>query len=65
MPRLRFEPTILVLERAKTGHVLDHTAIVIGRWCVLNVIYNGICENKKNVKISLLQAVEVPRVARG
>jgi hypothetical protein len=30
MPRLGFEPTIPVIERAKTFHVLDRAATVIG-----------------------------------
>jgi hypothetical protein len=30
MPRLGFEPTIPVLERAKTVHALDRAATVIG-----------------------------------
>jgi hypothetical protein len=30
MPRVRFEPTILVFERAKTVHALDCAATVIG-----------------------------------
>jgi hypothetical protein len=31
MPQVGFEPTIPVFERAKTVHVLDRTAIVIGK----------------------------------
>jgi hypothetical protein len=31
MPRVGFEPTIPVFERAKTVHVLDRAATVIGR----------------------------------
>jgi hypothetical protein len=31
MPRLRFEPTILVFERVKTVHALDRMATVIGQ----------------------------------
>jgi hypothetical protein len=31
MPLLRFEPTIPVLEQAKTVHVLDRTTTVIGQ----------------------------------
>jgi hypothetical protein len=34
MPRVRFEPTIPVLERAKTFHASDSAAIVIGTICV-------------------------------
>jgi hypothetical protein len=30
MPRVEFEPTIPVFERAKTGHALDREATVIG-----------------------------------
>jgi hypothetical protein len=30
MPRVGFEPTITVLERAKTVHALDRATIVIG-----------------------------------
>jgi hypothetical protein len=30
MPRVRFEPTIPVFERAKTVHALDPAATVIG-----------------------------------
>jgi hypothetical protein len=30
MPRVRFEPMILVFERAKTVHAIDHAATVIG-----------------------------------
>jgi hypothetical protein len=30
MPRLGFQPTIPVFERAKTVHALDRAAIVIG-----------------------------------
>jgi hypothetical protein len=30
MPRVGFEPTIVVFERAKTVHVLDRAATVIG-----------------------------------
>jgi hypothetical protein len=30
MPRVGFEPTITVLERAKTVHALDRAAAVIG-----------------------------------
>jgi hypothetical protein len=30
MPQVGFEPTILVLERAKTVHALDHVGTVIG-----------------------------------
>jgi hypothetical protein len=30
MPQVGFEPTILVFERAKTVHVLDRAATVIG-----------------------------------
>jgi hypothetical protein len=29
MPRVGFEPTITVFERAKTVHALDHVATVI------------------------------------
>jgi hypothetical protein len=31
MPRVVFEPTIPVFERAETVHAIDHAAIVIGR----------------------------------
>jgi hypothetical protein len=31
MPRVGFEPTIPVFERAKTNHALDHAATVIGK----------------------------------
>jgi hypothetical protein len=31
MPRVGFEPTIPVFERAKTVHALDHAATVIGK----------------------------------
>jgi hypothetical protein len=30
MPQVRFEPTVLVFERTKTVHALDHAASVIG-----------------------------------
>jgi hypothetical protein len=30
MPRVRFEPTIPMFERAKTVHALDHEATVFG-----------------------------------
>jgi hypothetical protein len=30
MPQVGFEPTILVFQRAKTVHVLDRAAVVIG-----------------------------------
>jgi hypothetical protein len=41
MPRMEFEPMIPVFERAKTFHVLDRSATVIGkmqayRWQILN-----------------------------
>jgi hypothetical protein len=38
MPRVGFEPTIPVFERAKTVHALDRAAIVIGKpnYTVLN-----------------------------
>jgi hypothetical protein len=32
MPRVGFEPTIPVLERAKTFHFLDRAATLIGRY---------------------------------
>jgi hypothetical protein len=32
MPLVGFERTIPVVERAKTVHALDRTAIVIGNW---------------------------------
>jgi hypothetical protein len=32
MPRLRFEPTIPVLQRVKVGHALDRAVIVNGEW---------------------------------
>jgi hypothetical protein len=35
MPRVGFEPTIPVFERAKAVHALDHAATVIGiRWLI-------------------------------
>jgi hypothetical protein len=36
MPRVGFEPTIQVFERAKTVHDLDRTATVIGETCTGN-----------------------------
>jgi hypothetical protein len=33
MPRVRFEPTIIALERAKTIDALDRKATVIDRRC--------------------------------
>jgi hypothetical protein len=32
MPRVEFEPTIPVFERAKMVHALDRAAIVIVKW---------------------------------
>jgi hypothetical protein len=34
MPRVRFDPTTPVFERAKTVHALDRAATVIGTCCV-------------------------------
>jgi hypothetical protein len=40
MPRVGFEPTIPVLERAKTVHGLDRAATVIGQiYLLLYVVY--------------------------
>jgi hypothetical protein len=36
MPSVRFEPTIPVLERAKTVHALGRAATVIGKWYIMN-----------------------------
>jgi hypothetical protein len=38
MPQAGFEPTILVFERAKTIHVLDRAATVIGRQADMYVV---------------------------
>jgi hypothetical protein len=35
MPRVEFEPTIPVFERAKTLHALDRVVTVIGTWISL------------------------------
>jgi hypothetical protein len=35
MPRVGFEPTILVFERAKTVHALDRAATVIGKTLII------------------------------
>jgi hypothetical protein len=37
MPRMRFEPTITVFERAKTFHVLNRTTTVIGSHCISEI----------------------------
>jgi hypothetical protein len=55
MPRVVFEPTIPVLEWAKTVHALDRAATMIGYECIKG----------KKVKFSLLQALEALRVVRG
>jgi hypothetical protein len=39
MPRVRFEPTIPVFERAKTVHALDRAATVIGCLYTVKVIH--------------------------
>jgi hypothetical protein len=36
MPRAGFKPTIPVFEWAKTVHVLDRAATVIGSWWMIN-----------------------------
>jgi hypothetical protein len=36
MPRVGFEPTITVFERAKAVHALDPAATVIGRFDISN-----------------------------
>jgi hypothetical protein len=41
MPRVGFEPTIPVLERAKTVHALDIAATVIG------ICWEGLEENRE------------------
>jgi hypothetical protein len=43
MPRVRFEPTILVFERAKIVHALDCAATVIDYWANFTLfIYSSI-----------------------
>jgi hypothetical protein len=37
MPRVGFEPTIPMFERAKTVHALDRAATVIGYYSVLGI----------------------------
>jgi hypothetical protein len=39
MPRVGFDPTIPVFERAKAFHALDHAAVVIGFLLVESVKY--------------------------
>jgi hypothetical protein len=39
MPRVAFEPTIAMFERAKTVHALDRAATVIGSSCVTGEKY--------------------------
>jgi hypothetical protein len=38
MPRVGFEPTIPVFERAKTVHALDRSATVVGGFCTYKYI---------------------------
>jgi hypothetical protein len=40
MPRVGFEPTIPVFERAKPVHALERAAAVIGKNCVYALIEN-------------------------
>jgi hypothetical protein len=42
MPRVEFEPTIPVFERAKTVHALDRAATLIGRYHLWAYIMLGL-----------------------
>jgi hypothetical protein len=61
MLRVGSEPTIPASKRSKTVHVLDHSTNVTGRLGS----YSKVSKKKVKVKISLLQAMEAHRVARG
>jgi hypothetical protein len=42
LPRMGFEPTTPVLERAKTGHSIDRTVSVIdSRHCIVRIMVDG------------------------
>jgi hypothetical protein len=47
-----FEPTILVFERAKTVHILDRAATVIGAYATapLNLLYVLVLQMVKSAK---------------
>jgi hypothetical protein len=45
MPRVEFEPTIPVLERAKAVYAFDRAATLIGSTAVLQVLKSGRLEN--------------------
>jgi hypothetical protein len=47
MPRVEFEPTIPVFERAKTVHALDLTATVIGNIPHTGTLCSQMCETKR------------------
>jgi hypothetical protein len=50
MPQVDFEPMIPMFERAKTVHVLDHAATVIGHVCFMQNAYSI---KVKKVKVKL------------
>jgi hypothetical protein len=47
MPRVGFESTIPVFERAKTVHALDRAATVIGHTCILKRVMQHVSANER------------------
>jgi hypothetical protein len=58
MPRVRFEPTTPVFERAKTVHALHRAATVIGNWsCYRCLLFSTTTqERNRKINVSILSA---------
>jgi hypothetical protein len=60
LPRVGFETTITASERAKTGHALDRSATVTGKYCMVSDIckdnyqYTGVILTPNIIWVTLL-----------